>query len=209
MLNILEANRSSLLPLHGAASRWILRRFHSRVAGLEFSLRPGDVRDPAGPRIPVSIAIGRISRTGWLIAIESPALEAQAASTQRADRHGALEDLREMVVDGILLERTRHRVVGTKGRKALPQRDGSATHAVAAESLGRCKDQLVKVGVRMPAIDVPFTRDARVELTSLQRCSLEIERPLQREQFNPRVQLGHDRGLGQVALSQSPPLNRG
>src|SRR6266404_1055132 len=208
MLNILEANRSALLPLIGAASRWILRRFHSRVAGLEFSLRPGDVRDPAGPRIPISIAIGRISRTGWLIAIESRALEDQAASTQRADRHGALEDLREMVVDGILLERTRHRVVGTKGRKALPQRDGSA-HAVAAESLGRCKDQLVKVGVRMPAIDVPLTGDARVQLTSLQRCSLQIERPLQREQFTPRVQLGHDSGLGHVALSQSPTLNRG
>src|ERR1700693_2032287 len=143
MLNILEADRSALLSLIGATSCGILRRFHTRVTGLELSLRPGDIRDPARPRIPISIAIGRISRTGWLIAIESPALEDQAASAQRTDRHGALEDLREMMVDRILLERARHRVVGTKGRKALPQRDGSATHAVAAESFGRCKDKLV------------------------------------------------------------------
>src|SRR5450759_271199 len=93
MLDIFEADRCALLALIGAAPVRVLWRFHSRVAGLEFSLRPGNKRDPTGPRIPVSVPVGSVSRTGWLISIERPSFEDPAACAQRADRDGALQDL--------------------------------------------------------------------------------------------------------------------
>src|SRR5438105_11190230 len=61
----------------------------------------------------------------------------------------------------------------------------------------------------MPAIDVPFTINARVQLTALERAALEIERHLERQSFAPGRNLRHHHGLRDISFSQVAPVNGG
>jgi len=61
----------------------------------------------------------------------------------------------------------------------------------------------------MTAIDVSLAVDAGVQLPALDGGSLEIERPFQREQTAPWIELSHDHRLGQVTLRECTTVNRG
>jgi hypothetical protein len=69
-----------------------------------------------------------------------------------------------MVVDRIFLERPGHRVVGAERSEPFPQ---SERRAVVAEVAPRGGDQLVEIGVWMPAVHVALAMNARVELAPL------------------------------------------
>src|SRR5438309_1908056 len=79
------------------------------------------------------------------------------ARAHGGDRQGALEDLRQMVIDRVLEKRPSHRVVGAERREPLAgshRKPGGA--AAVAKDVGS-EHQLVQVGVRMAAVDEPFT----------------------------------------------------
>ena len=109
-----------------------------------------------------------------------------------------------MVVDRIFLERSRHRVVRSKGRKPLPsrQRDAGSSKLVL-----RGRHQLVEISVRVTTIDVSLADNPRVQLPALQRCAFEIDAASQCQGVIPKTRLQHDERLRQIALGEVTPMN--
>ena len=110
-----------------------------------------------------------------------------------------------MVIDRILLERPRHRIVGAEWSESL---SGGQRDAIISEPALRRDHELVEISVRMAAVDVSLAKDACVELASLDRCALEVDSSLELESIAPEARHGHHERLSEISLSESAPMNR-
>src|ERR1043166_618008 len=83
-----------------------------------------------------------------------------------------------MMVDGILLERARHRVVAAEGHEAPAGkcREGPASLCLIADEELAAGNQLVNVGVRVTTIDVALAVCSRTQLATPQCQALGVHR---------------------------------
>ena len=112
-----------------------------------------------------------------------------------------------MVIDRILLEGARHRIVGAEWCEALSDCRRNPADGTCTEVFGGCEKQLVHISVRMPSIDVAFAVDAGGQLAAFDGASLEVDSGPERKQLFPRVELGHDHRLCEIAFAQISPVN--
>ena len=110
-----------------------------------------------------------------------------------------------MMIDRILLERPRHRIVGAEWSESLScgQRD-----AIISDPALRGDHELVEIRVGMAAVDVSLAMDPGVELASLDRHTLEIDGSLELESIAPEARHGHHERLGEISLGEIAPMNR-
>src|SRR5688572_32851484 len=100
------------------------------------------------------------------------------------------------MVDRVLHERPRHRVVGSERHEAAPCRRGCPEQA--GSGLSR-EHHFVQEGVRVPPIDESLAPRAGIELTLLERPRLEVEHHVPGEMLAGVVQYHHR--LRQVELA--------
>ena len=137
--------------------------------------RAHGAREPPAPRVPEPAHPGPLPGPLRLVPVEQARFGRQRARAHGGDREGALEDLRQMVIDRVLEKRPSHRVVRAERREALAgghREPGGA--AAVAKDVGS-EHQLVQVGVGMAAVDEPFAPVPGGELALRNGGALDIE----------------------------------
>ena len=178
----------------------------------DLGLQPG--HGPPGcaqrPRVAEPVPLGPLGRVLRLVAVERPTLERDLAGGDGRDRHGALENLRQVMVRGIKHGRTAHRVVGAEGREALAGAERHDDVAVpTAQQVPPGEHQLVHVGVRMTAVVVALAVGAGGELAVLNGPALEVPHRVQLQVVAERSAFEHQHRLDEPALSQRGAAGNG
>ena len=169
------------LPLGGGAS----------------SLRPS-ARQAARPGVGEAADVREVIRPLGFGASEDTRFQAPCGETPDPVHGPALENLREMMVRGILEPRAGHGIVGAVGSKALSRGQRQPSSGDLPEV--PAEHELVQQRVGMPLVDEAFSPTPVGEFTASQGDPLEVERRTKDKPAGRALQVRHEGRLGQIPL---------
>src|SRR6185503_4887794 len=127
---------------------------------------------PSGPGIPQPARIRPIARRNRLIAVESGRFDKHRTLPHSEGCEQPLDNLSDVMIRRIFLERPNHWIVSPERREALSHRDRQLRLFHHARRTG---NKLMQIRVRMAAINVSLTVHSRVELTATKSDSFEVD----------------------------------
>jgi hypothetical protein len=160
-------------------------------------------RQPSGPRVSKTAQQWPLTRPLRLIAIEETHFGHARARPHTQDGNRAFENLGQVMVYWIAENRPRHWVVGPERSEPLSGHQRHPGGAIdASQGIVEGGDQLVDVGMGMPAVDEPFTPVAGGELTLRDGEPLQVECAQHPQAIGGGTGVDHDRGLDQPHFAE-------
>ena len=206
----LPARRRAPLLLVRARALAVLGGVDVRAGELRLEPGHGSPGDAQGPRVAEPAPVGPLAGVLGLVAVERAGLDSDRPRAHGGDRHGALEDLRQVMVRGIEQRRTAHRVVGAERRKALAGAERHYDPAVQAPQHVRAGEhQLVDVGMRMAAVIVALAVGTGGELAVADGPPLEVAHGMQLQVTPKRGGIDHQDRLHQSRFAAGRAAGNG